>query len=232
MGHTGHTGTAREHGVQIPSGQAVLEGELNVPVGAQGVVLFAHGSVSRRHSPRNQLVARTIREAGTVTLLFDLLTREEESVDTHTRHLRFDIGLLARRLVEATDWVKREADLWHLRVGYFGASTGGAAALMAAAELGEEIGAVVSRGGRPDLAGPDALQQVKSPTLLIVGGLDAPVIGMNKEAYTWLRCEKELKIVPGASHLFEEPGKLEEVARLAAGWFRKHLRPRANSAEG
>jgi len=210
----------------------VLEGELNVPVGAQGVVLFAHGSGSRRHSPRNQLVARTIREAGTGTLLFDLLTREEESVDTHTRHLRFDIGLLARRLVEATDWVKREADLWHLRVGYFGASTGGAAALMAAAELGEEIGAVVSRGGRPDLAGPDALQQVKSPTLLIVGGLDAPVIGMNKEAYTWLRCEKELKIVPGASHLFEEPGKLEEVARLAAGWFRKHLRPRANSAEG
>jgi putative phosphoribosyl transferase len=226
MGHTGHTGTAREHGVQIPSGEAVLEGELNVPVGAQGIVLFAHGSGSSRHSPRNQYVAQVIRQARVGTLLFDLLTREEESVDTRTRQLRFDIGLLARRLTDATDWVKREADLWHLRVGYFGASTGGGAALWAAAEIGEEIGAVVSRGGRPDLAGPAALQQVKSPTLLIVGGLDAPVIGMNREAYNWLRCEKELKIVPGASHLFEEPGKLEEVARLAAEWFQKHLRPR------
>jgi putative phosphoribosyl transferase len=226
MGHTGHTGTAREHGVQIPSGEAVLEGELNVPVGAQGIVLFAHGSGSSRHSPRNQYVAQVIRQAGVGTLLFDLLTREEESVDIHTRHLRFDIGLLARRLADATDWVRREADLWHLRVGYFGASTGGGAALLAAAEIGEEVGAVVSRGGRPDLAGPAALQQVKSPTLLIVGGLDAPVIGMNREAYNWLRCEKELKIVPGASHLFEEPGKLEEVARLAAEWFQKHLRPR------
>jgi putative phosphoribosyl transferase len=226
MGHTGHTGTAREHGVQIPSGEAVLEGELNVPVGAQGIVLFAHGSGSSRHSPRNQYVAQVIRQAGVGTLLFDLLTREEESVDIHTRHLRFDIGLLARRLADATDWVRREADLWHLRVGYFGASTGGGAALLAAAEIGEEVGAVVSRGGRPDLAGPAALQQVKSPTLLIVGGLDAPVIGMNREAYNWLRCEKEVKIVPGASHLFEEPGKLEEVARLAAEWFQKHLRPR------
>jgi putative phosphoribosyl transferase len=231
MGHTGHTGTARTREVEIPSGEAVLTGELNVPVGAQGVVLFAHGSGSSRHSPRNQFVARTIRGAGVGTLLFDLLTREEEAVDIHTRHLRFDIGLLARRLTNATDWVRREADLWHLRVGYFGASTGGGAALMAAAEIGEEIGAVVSRGGRPDLAGPGALQQVKSPTLLIVGGLDAPVIGMNKEAHTWLRCEKELRIVPGASHLFEEPGTLEEVARLAAGWFQKHLRPRSNAAE-
>jgi putative phosphoribosyl transferase len=226
MGHTGHTGTAREHGVQIPSGEAVLEGELNVAVGAQGIVLFAHGSGSSRHSPRNQYVARVIRQARVGTLLFDLLTREEESVDVRTRHLRFDIGLLARRLADATDWVRREADLWHLRVGYFGASTGGGAALLAAAEIGEEVGAVVSRGGRPDLAGPAALQQVKSPTLLIVGGLDAPVIGMNREAYNWLRCEKEVKIVPGASHLFEEPGKLEEVARLAAEWFQKHLRPR------
>src|SRR5215212_5828622 len=231
MGHTGHAGTAREHNVQIPSGEAVLEGELNVPVGASGVVLFAHGSGSSRHSPRNQYVAQVIRKANVGTLLFDLLTREEESVDTATRHLRFDIGMLAERLVDATNWVKREADLWHLRIGYFGASTGGGAALVAAAEIGEDVGAVVSRGGRPDLAGPGALQQVKSPTLLIVGGLDAPVIGMNKEAYTWLRCEKELKIVPGASHLFEEPGKLEEVARLAAGWFRKHLRPRSNAAE-
>ena len=230
MGHTGHTGIVREHGVQIPSGGAVLAGELNVPVGAQGVVLFAHGSGSSRHSPRNQFVARTIREAGTGTLLFDLLTREEESVDMHTRHLRFDIGLLAHRLADATDWVKKEADLWHLRVGYFGASTGGGAALLAAAEIGEEIGAVVSRGGRPDLAGAEALQRVKSPTLLIVGGLDAPVIELNEEAYASLRCEKEMRIVPGASHLFEEPGALEEVARLAAGWFQKHLRPRSNVA--
>ena len=232
MGHTGHTGAARAHGVQIPSGGATLEGEVSVPVGATGVVLFAHGSGSSRHSPRNQFVARVIREAGVGTLLFDLLTREEESVDIHTRHLRFDIGLLARRLADATDWVKREADLWHLRVGYFGASTGGGAALVAAAEIGEEVGAVVSRGGRPDLAGPAALQQVKSPTLLIVGGLDAPVLGMNKEAYNWLQCEKELKVVPGASHLFEEPGTLEEVARLAAGWFQRHLRPRSGEARG
>ena len=230
MGHTGHTGGAREHEVQIPSGEAVLEGELNVPVGAGGIVLFAHGSGSSRHSPRNQFVARTIREAGVGTLLFDLLTREEESVDVYTRHLRFDIGLLARRLVDATNWVKREADLWHLRVGYFGSSTGGGAALVAAAELGESVGAVVSRGGRPDLAGSDALQRVKSPTLLIVGGLDEPVIEMNEEAYAWLRCEKELQIVPGATHLFEEPGKLEEVARLAAEWFRRHLQSQASAA--
>jgi pimeloyl-ACP methyl ester carboxylesterase len=208
----------------------VLEGELNVPVGAGGIVLFAHGSGSSRHSPRNQFVARTIREAGVGTLLFDLLTREEESVDVYTRHLRFDIGLLARRLVDATNWVKREADLWHLRVGYFGSSTGGGAALVAAAELGESVGAVVSRGGRPDLAGSDALQRVKSPTLLIVGGLDEPVIEMNEEAYAWLRCEKELQIVPGATHLFEEPGKLEEVARLAAEWFRRHLQSQSSAA--
>jgi putative phosphoribosyl transferase len=223
MGHTGHTGTARAHEVRILSGEAVLEGELNVPVGAGGIVLFAHGSGSSRHSPRNQFVARTIREAQVGTLLFDLLTREEESVDIQTRQLRFDISLLARRLVDATNWVKREADLWHLRVGYFGSSTGGGAALVAAAEFGESIGAVVSRGGRPDLAGSDVLQRVKAPTLLIVGGQDEPVIKMNEEADAWLRCEKELKIVPGASHLFEEPGKLEEVARLAAEWFGRYL---------
>ena len=230
MGHTGHTGTAREHEVQIPSGGAVLEGELNVPVGAQGVVLFAHGSGSSRHSPRNRYVAQVIRKANVGTLLFDLLTREEESVDIRTRQLRFDIRLLARRLVDATDWVKREAGLRHLRVGYCGASTGGGAALVAAAELGEDVGAVVSRGGRPDLAGAEALQRVESPTLLIVGGFDEPVIMLNEEAYAWLRCEKELKIVPGATHLFEEPGTLEEVARLAARWFQEHLQPRANVA--
>ncbi|OLE97843.1 MAG: hydrolase [Cyanobacteria bacterium 13_1_20CM_4_61_6] len=222
---------AREHGVRIPSGEAVLEGELKVPVGTQGVVLFAHGSGSSRHSPRNQYVAQVIREAGVGTLLFDLLTREEEAVDLQTRHLRFDIGLLARRLVDATDWIKREADFSHLRVGFFGSSTGGGAALVAAAELGESVGAVVSRGGRPDLAGENALRRVKSPTLLIVGGFDEPVIEMNEEAYAWLRCEKELKIVANATHLFEEPGKLEEVARLAAAWFGRYLEPSSGTSE-
>jgi putative phosphoribosyl transferase len=230
MGHTGHTGTMQSRGVSIPSGSATLEGELSVPVGAAGIVLFAHGSGSSRHSPRNQYVARLIREAGVGTLLFDLLTREEEAVEAVTRHLRFDIRLLAERLVDATNWVKREADLWHLRVGYFGSSTGGAAALMAAAELNDAVGAVVSRGGRPDLASAEVLQRVKSPTLLIVGGFDEPVIKMNEEAYGWLRCEKELKIVPGATHLFEEPGKLEEVAQLAAEWFGRHLQSQMNAA--
>src|SRR2546425_9438509 len=191
-----------------------------MPDGAQGVVLFAHGSGSGRHSPRNQFVARTIREAGVGTLLFDLLTKEEEAVDVQTRHLRFDIGLLAERLVDATYWLK--GDLSHLGIGFFGSSTGGGAALVAAAELGEAIGAVVSRGGRPDLAG-DALPKVRCPTLLIVGGLDYPVIEMNEEALARMRCEKELKIVPGATHLFEEPGTLQEVARLAADWFGRHL---------
>jgi pimeloyl-ACP methyl ester carboxylesterase len=186
-------------------------------------VLFVHGSGSSRHSPRNQYVARTIREAGIGTLLFDLLTLEEEAADVNTRHLRFDIDLLAKRLVDATNWLKKKADTSHLRFGYFGASTGAAAALLAAAEFGEEIGAVVSRGGRPDLAG-GALSRVKSPTLLIVGGLDFPVISLNREAYALLRCEKELVIVPGATHLFEEPGTLEDVARLAAEWFHRYLR--------
>jgi pimeloyl-ACP methyl ester carboxylesterase len=198
----------------------MLEGDLIIPAGAQGVVLFAHGSGSSRHSPRNQFVARTIREVGVGTLLFDLLRKEEEAIDMRTRQLRFDIGLLAQRLIDATYWIK--GDLDYLQVGYFGSSTGGGAALVAAAELGENVGAVVSRGGRPDLAG-EALPRVKSPTLLIVGGLDYPVIEMNREAYARLRCEKELKIVPGATHLFEEPGTLEEVARLAAEWFQKHL---------
>ncbi|PYS61360.1 MAG: hydrolase [Acidobacteria bacterium] len=193
---------------------------MNISAGARGVVLFAHGSGSSRHSPRNQFVARTIREAGVGTMLFDLLTAEEEAVDIHTRHLRFDIGLLADRLIDATDWIKGEFD--YLSVGYFGSSTGGGAALVAAAEVGDRVGAVVSRGGRPDLAG-DALPKVKSPTLLIVGGLDYQVIEMNEAAFARMRCEKELKIVPGATHLFEEPGTLEEVARLAADWFGRHL---------
>jgi putative phosphoribosyl transferase len=222
MIHTAPTGTARARDVQIRSGAAMLHGDLSIPTSAQGVVLFAHGSGSSRHSPRNQFVARTIREAGVGTLLFDLLTAEEEAVDARTAHLRFDIGLLAARLIDATYWLKGELD--YLRVGYFGSSTGGGAALVAAAELGDTVSAVVSRGGRPDLAG-DALPQVKSPTLLIVGGLDYPVIEMNEAALARLRCEKELKIVPGATHLFEEPGTLEQVADLAADWFQRHLVP-------
>ena len=221
------TGTARKQVAQIPSGSIILEGELIVPVGASGVVLFAHGSGSSRHSPRNQFVARVIREANVGTLLFDLLTKEEEAIDIYTRHLRFDIGLLADRLVDATNWIKSESGTRHLRVGYFGSSTGGGAALVAAARIAEEIGAVVSRGGRPDLAG-EALALVKSPTLLIVGGYDEPVIELNEKAYAQLRCEKELKIVPGATHLFEEPGTLEEVASLAAEWFQRHLQSRSS----
>jgi pimeloyl-ACP methyl ester carboxylesterase len=212
--------TTEAQDVEIQSGGKLLYGDLNVPEKAQGVVLFAHGSGSSRHSPRNQFVARTIRQAGVGTLLFDLLTKDEEAVDLHTAHLRFDIGLLAERLAGATEWLKGRLD--YLRVGYFGSSTGGAAALVAAAQLGDDVGAVVSRGGRPDLAGA-ALPQVKSPTLLIVGGLDYPVIEMNEEALARLRCEKELKIVPGATHLFEEPGTLEQVAGLAAEWFQTHL---------
>lgn len=208
--------------VRIPAGRVFLDGELDLPAGAPGVVLFAHGSGSSRHSPRNQHVAGVIRGAGIGTLLFDLLTREEEEVDDVTRELRFDIGLLARRLVAATRWLEKQPETTGLRIGYFGASTGGGAALVAAAQLGTEIGAVVLRGGRPDLAG-DALPDVRSPTLLIVGGYDDVVVTLNEEAYAQLRCPKELKIVPHATHLFEEPGKLEEVARLSAEWFRRHL---------
>jgi putative phosphoribosyl transferase len=221
--------TTSDMEVQITAGRVVLEGELKVPSSATSVVLFAHGSGSSHHSPRNQYVSGVIREAGVGTLLFDLLTREEEAVDVRTRHLRFDIDLLARRLVEATNWIKERPDSRHLRVGYFGSSTGGGAALVAAATVGDEIGAVVSRGGRPDLAG-EALARVKPPTLLIVGGYDEKVIELNEEAYAQLQCEKELKIVPGATHLFEEPGTLEEVARQAAQWFKKHLRARASAA--
>ena len=206
--------------IQIPSGDVTLNGELTIPRNAAGVVIFAHGSGSSRHSPRNQSVARTIRNAGLGTLLFDLLTRDEEASDVYTRHLRFDIDLLAERLVHATSWLKGEFD--HIRAGYFGASTGAAAALVAAAQLGEIVGAVVSRGGRPDLAA-DSLPLVKAPTLLIVGSLDYPVIEMNRQAYARLECEKEVEIVSGATHLFEEPGTLDQVAHLAADWFQTHL---------
>ena len=208
---------------RIPAGDAVLDGDLMVPSGASGIAVFAHGSGSSRHSPRNRSVARDIREAGVGSLLFDLLTREEESVDVFTRHLRFDIEMLTRRLIAATRWLAGQEET-RMRVGYFGSSTGAAAALIAAARLGEEIGAVVSRGGRPDLAG-DALPLVKAPTLLIVGGHDETVIELNQDAYARLRCEKELKVIPGATHLFEEPGALEQVADYAADWLKGHLQP-------
>ncbi|HEV2667512.1 MAG TPA: dienelactone hydrolase family protein [Blastocatellia bacterium] len=207
---------------RIPAGDAVLDGDLMIPSGASGIAVFAHGSGSSRHSPRNRSVASVIRESGVGTLLFDLLTREEESVDVFTRRLRFDIDLLTARLVEATRWLAGQEETRDLWIGYFGSSTGAAAALMAAAGLGEEIGAVVSRGGRPDLAG-DALPLVKAPTLLIVGGHDETVIELNQDAYARLRCERELRVIPGATHLFEEPGALEQVADLAAAWFKEHL---------
>jgi putative phosphoribosyl transferase len=207
---------------RIPAGDAILDGDLIIPCGASGIAVFAHGSGSSRHSPRNRSVARVIREAGVGSLLFDLLTREEESVDVFTRRLRFDIELLTGRLIEATRWLAGQEATRNLRVGYFGSSTGAAAALMAAARLGEQIGAVVSRGGRPDLAG-DALPLVKAPTLLIVGGSDETVIELNQDAYVRLRCEKELRIIPGATHLFEEPGALELVADFAAAWFKNRL---------
>lgn len=211
-----------EREVRVPAGPVVLKGNLGIPDNARGIVLFAHGSGSGRHSPRNRYVARVLREAGLATVLIDLLTPEEEEVDLRTRHLRFDIGLLAERLVGTTDWLTQEPGTRDLRIGYFGASTGAGAALVAAAERPEAAGAVVSRGGRPDLAGNN-LYRVQAPTLLIVGGNDVPVIGMNQEALALLRVEKKLEIVPGATHLFEEPGTLEEVARLAAGWFVRHL---------
>jgi putative phosphoribosyl transferase len=201
-----------------------LHGSLAVPDTAHGVVLFAHGSGSSRLSPRNQYVARVLRQAGFATLLLDLLTTDEESVDQYTRHLRFDIELLALRLIGATDWLGQYPPTRDLAVGYFGASTGSGAALLAAAERSDVVRAVVSRGGRPDQAGPTLLR-VHAPTLLIVGGADAPVIDLNERAMELLAGEKELRIVPEATHLFEEPGALEEAARLAADWFVRHLVP-------
>ena len=208
--------------VSIPVNGAKLQGNLNVPPGARGLVLFAHGSGSSRRSPRNRYVASVLREGGLATLLMDLLTAEEEAIDLRTRQLRFDIDLLAERLVAATDWLRLNPDTRDLKLGYFGASTGAGAALVAAARRPDVIGAVVSRGGRPDLAG-EALSAVRAPTLLIVGGDDLPVIGMNRQALSALRFEKELEIVPGATHLFEEPGTLEQVAHSARAWFERHL---------
>jgi putative phosphoribosyl transferase len=211
---------ARE--VEVRTGDAVLAGTLVVPPQPRGVVLFAHGSGSSRHSARNRFVAEELQRGGLATLLIDLLTGEEEAVDIRTRHLRFDIDLLARRLAGAVEWLGSEPETADLRVGLFGASTGGGAALVAAAERPDAVAAVVSRGGRPDLAG-EALPRVRTPTLLIVGGDDTPVIGMNREAMAQMRASVELKIVPGASHLFEEPGTLEAVAELARDWFLRHL---------
>lgn len=209
--------------IRVPIGPITLEGNLGVPKEPLGIVLFAHGSGSSRHSPRNRYVANVLRKSGLMTLLIDLLTTEEEVVDMQTMHLRFDIGLLAKRLVGATDWLRQNPDTQNFRICYFGASTGAAAALIGATERPDVISAIVSRGGRPDLAGP-ALPLVKAPTLLIVGGDDIPVIELNKDAMEQLRCEKKLAIVPGATHLFEESGKLEEVARLASDWFVQHLK--------
>jgi dienelactone hydrolase len=210
--------------VRILTAAGDLEGNLTVPEDAGGLVLFAHGSGSGRLSPRNRYVARVLNEAGLATLLMDLLTAQEEEVDARTGHLRFDIGLLADRLVSATHWLRQHPGAGHLALGYFGASTGAGAALMAAARLPNEVQAIVSRGGRPDLAGP-ALGEVRAPTLLIVGGYDVRVIEMNREAMEQMRAPVELTIVPGASHLFEESGTLEEVARLARDWFTRHLSP-------
>ncbi len=224
--------TASERSVQVAAGEVTLQGDLSVPAGAQGVVLFAHGSGSGRHSPRNRQVAADLNSAGLATLLVDLLSEQEEAVDRHTGHLRFDIGLLADRLVGASDWLAEQPSTADLPIGCFGASTGGGAALVAASRTQDQaksfgrITAVVSRGGRPDLAG-DALPIVQAATLLIVGGDDTPVIDMNRSALARLGAPvKEMVIVPGASHLFPEPGKLEEVSRLAAAWFTRHLTPK------
>jgi len=205
--------------VNIPAGTATVEGMLENPMHAVGLVLFAHGSGSSRHSPRNNYVASVLRDAGVGTLLMDLLTPDEDR--DYSR--RFDIGLLTRRLLDAADWAAAQDATKHLPLGFFGASTGAAAALEAAARLGTATRAVVSRGGRPDLASEQALASVTAPTLLLVGGYDDGVIDLNQLAYDQLRCEKEMVIVPGATHLFEEPGTLEAVASRAAGWFAEHL---------
>jgi dienelactone hydrolase len=211
-----------ERTITLKAGDATLGGTLGVPAGAVGIVLFAHGSGSSRFSPRNRFVARVLRDAGLGTLLLDLLSREEEDVDEVTRHYRFDIDLLATRLVAAIDWLQAEAETAGLRIGLFGASTGAAAALVAAADRPRQVGAVVSRGGRPDLAN-DALPHVDAPTLLIVGERDDVVIALNERARARMHAEVRLEIIPGATHLFEEPGALESVAVLARDWFLAHL---------
>jgi dienelactone hydrolase len=208
--------------VQVPDGSAMLNADLRLPADPFGLVIFAHGSGSSRLSSRNRQVAEALDEAGLATVLLDLLTPEEDSVDQFTREFRFDIPRLGRRMIAAVDWAAEQAELRALPLGFFGASTGAAAALIAAAERPHRSRAVVSRGGRPDLA-EDALARVQAPTLLIVGGHDEPVIELNRLAKGQMHAETRLEIVPGATHLFEEPGALEEVSRLAIGWFRQHL---------
>ena len=216
------------HEVRIACGDVWLHGDLTLPANFRGLVLFAHGSGSGRHSARNRQVAQALQHAGIATLLFDLLTAQEEQVDLHTREHRFDIALLTRRMQDATAWAMSQPGLQKAPIGYFGASTGSAAALIAAARLGHRIAAVVSRGGRPDLAGPVALAAVTASTLLIVGGADHEVIALNEQAFAQLQCDKQFTIVPGATHLFEERGTLEQVAELAAAWFTAHLAHREN----
>ncbi len=208
--------------VTIPAGQVVLEGNLDIPENAQGIILFAHGSGSSRQSPRNRFVANILREGGLATLLMDLLSEDEEAIDLQTTRLRFDIAFLAERLLHAMNWIEENPSTRELKIGCFGSSTGAGAALVAAAYCPESIGAVVSRGGRPDLAG-SALEKVLAPTLLIVGGNDGSVIELNKQAMQQMSAETKLEIVPRATHLFEEPGALEEVSRLATHWFQTHL---------
>lgn len=223
-----------ERTVTLPADGVTLQADLSIPRNAHGIVLFAHGSGSSRKSPRNRAVAAELQRAHFATLLLDLLTLDEEHIDEVTRHLRFDIPLLATRLVAATHWVQRSAQVKALRVGYFGASTGAGAALVAAAQLGDAVHAVVSRGGRPDLAGP-VLADVRAPTLLIVGGYDRQVIAMNRAALGRLHTVKHMEIIPHATHLFEEPGAMEQVTHLARDWFETHLArhnghaPRANA---
>lgn len=215
-------GESQSRSVQIVAGPVTLQGDLNIPEGAEGIVLFAHGSGSGRFSPRNRFVAQVLGEGGLATLLIDLLTSDEEAIDRWTGQLRFDISLLAGRLVGVTDWLSQHPDTKLLKIGYFGASTGAAAALIAATRRSDAVQAIVSRGGRPDLAVPH-LPDVRAPTMLIVGGHDAPVIRLNRQALAQLQVDKELTVVPGAGHLFEEPGALEEVARLAGQWFQYYL---------
>jgi putative phosphoribosyl transferase len=212
----------QEREIQVVAGSARLLGDLRLPAEPSGIVLFAHGSGSSRRSSRNRYVAQALNEGGFATLLLDLLTLGEESEDMRTRALRFDIGLLAERLVGATDWLSTQQETRDLPLGYFGASTGGGAALVAAASRPDVVAAVVSRGGRPDLAG-DALPLVKAPTMLIVGGHDYRVIEMNEDAMSRMHAETRLVIVPGATHLFEEPNTLEQVAEHARDWFARHL---------
>ncbi len=216
--------TEWERAVTVTAGTVRLDGTLHVPARAQGAVLFAHGSGSSRHSPRNRAVAQALHAGGLATLLIDLLTPDEETTDVQTSHLRFDIDLLAGRLAGAIDWLAQQGETAHPRVGLFGASTGGGAALVAAAERPEAVGAVVSRGGRPDLAGA-ALSRVVAPTLLVVGGRDEIVLDLNRRALEEMRCAKRLEVVPGATHLFEEPGALDAVAALARDWFAHYLAP-------